>query len=209
MSAAFCGVEVLSREVRGGTVDKWNNMLGACRSLLPRRYTHTRTEHEQDHFACHLGVMPAPVQIGWVPDFGAGFLDGSAGCVGNLGKGPGMMASVSVSLRCTQPKRMQCRGGVRAGGVCIYRRHVRRRRVCERCSHEHADMRAAQRRHRPSPACASPVRMPAQGCMNFAAISYVLDLLTNRNKDPFEQALSDPTSVDKDMLTKQKTNAKS
>jgi len=115
MSAAFCGVEVLSREVRGGTVDKWNNMLGACRSLLPRRYTHTRTEHEQDHFACHLGVMPAPVQIGWVPDFGAGFLDGSAGCVGNLGKGPGMMASVSVSLRCTQPKRMQCRGGVRWG----------------------------------------------------------------------------------------------
>jgi len=119
MSAAFCGVEVLSREVRGGTVDKWNNMLGACRSLLPRRYTHTRTEHEQDHFACHLGVMPAPVQIGWVPDFGAGFLDGSAGCVGNLGKGPGMMASVSVSLRCTQPKRMQCRGGVRAGG-CVF-----------------------------------------------------------------------------------------
>ena len=48
-----------------------------------------------------------------------------------------------------------------------------------------------------------------QGCMNFAAMSYILDLLTNRNKDPFEQALSDPSSVDKDMLTKQKTNAKS
>jgi hypothetical protein len=29
MSAAFCGLEVLSREVRGKH-DKWNNMLGAC-----------------------------------------------------------------------------------------------------------------------------------------------------------------------------------
>ena len=44
MSAAFCGVEVLARECRGGTQDKWNNMFGAC----------------------------------------------SAGCVGNLGKGPGI-----------------------------------------------------------------------------------------------------------------------
>ena len=43
MSAAFCGVEVLARECRGGETDKWNNMMGAC----------------------------------------------SAGCVGNLGKGPG------------------------------------------------------------------------------------------------------------------------
>ncbi len=29
MSAAFCGLEVLSREVRGKH-DKWNNMMGAC-----------------------------------------------------------------------------------------------------------------------------------------------------------------------------------
>ena len=95
MSAAFCGVEVLSRELRGGTVDKWNNMVGAC----------------------------------------------SAGCVANLGKGPGMMAS---------------------------------------------------------------------GCMNFAAMSYILDLFVgNRNRDPFEAALRDPDSVEKDMMTKQKTNAKS
>jgi len=94
MSAAFCGVEVLAREIRGGTVDKWNNMIGAC----------------------------------------------SAGCVGNLGKGPGMMAS---------------------------------------------------------------------GCMNFAAMSYILDMLTSRNKDPFEEALRDPDSVDKDMMKKEKTNAKS
>ena len=33
MSAAFCGVEVLAREIRGGTVDKWNNMIGACRCV--------------------------------------------------------------------------------------------------------------------------------------------------------------------------------
>ena len=80
---------------RGGTVDKWNNMVGAC----------------------------------------------SAGCVANLGKGPGMMAS---------------------------------------------------------------------GCMNFAAMSYILDLFVgNRNRDPFEAALRDPDSVEKDMMTKQKTNVKS
>ena len=30
MSAAFCGVEVLARECRGGVTDKWNNMMGAC-----------------------------------------------------------------------------------------------------------------------------------------------------------------------------------
>jgi hypothetical protein len=48
MSAAFCGVEVLARECRGGVTDKWNNMMGAC----------------------------------------------SAGCVGNIGKGPGDLPSL-------------------------------------------------------------------------------------------------------------------
>ena len=31
--------------------------------------------------------------------------------------------------------------------------------------------------------------MMASGCMNFAAMSYILDLLMNRNKDPFEEAI--------------------
>ena len=52
--------------------------------------------------------------------------------------------------------------------------------------------------------------MMASGCMNFAAMSYILDLFVgNRNRDPFEAALRDPDSVEKDMMTKQKTNAKS
>ena len=51
--------------------------------------------------------------------------------------------------------------------------------------------------------------MMASGCVNFAAFSYIFDLLLNRNKDPFEEAVMDPSSVDKDMMTKQKTNAKS
>lgn len=51
--------------------------------------------------------------------------------------------------------------------------------------------------------------MMASGCVNFAAFSYIFDLLLNKNKDPFEEAVMDPSSVDKDMMTKQKTNAKS
>ena len=50
--------------------------------------------------------------------------------------------------------------------------------------------------------------MMVSGCVNFAAFSYILDLLIHRNTDPFEQAIMDPSSVDKDMMTKQKTNAK-
>jgi hypothetical protein len=57
MSAAFCGVEVLARECRGGVTDKWNNMMGAC----------------------------------------------SAGCVGNIGKGPGDPPSLHPPSLSTLP----------------------------------------------------------------------------------------------------------
>eukprot|EP00960_Hanusia_phi_P026192 746115-Hanusia_phi.AAC.8 len=92
MSAAFCGVEVLAREIRG-TTDKWNNMMGAC----------------------------------------------SAGVVGNCGKGVGAMAS---------------------------------------------------------------------GCVNFAAMSYIIDLFIDKKQDPFEQYAKDPNSQEKDLLRAQHTNKK-
>lgn len=91
MSAAFCGLEVLSREVRG-THDKWNNMVGAC----------------------------------------------GAGAVGACGRGLPAMAS---------------------------------------------------------------------GCVNFAGMSYLLDLLMERTTDPFEKAMQDPKSGE-GIEGKVKTNKK-
>ena len=80
LSASFCGVETLAREIRG-THDKWNNILGAC----------------------------------------------SAGVVSNCALGPQAMAT---------------------------------------------------------------------GCLNFAGMSYLLDLFMSRQKDPFEQYVKDPSKVD-------------
>ncbi len=81
LSAAFCGVEALAREIRGKH-DKWNNIIGAC----------------------------------------------SAGVVSNCSRGPQAMAT---------------------------------------------------------------------GCLNFAGMSYLLDLFMSKQKDPFEQYVEDPSKVDK------------
>jgi hypothetical protein len=80
LSASFCGVEALAREIRGKS-DKWNNIMGAC----------------------------------------------SAGVVSNCAAGPQAMAT---------------------------------------------------------------------GCLNFAAMSYLLDLFMSRQKDAFEQYVEDPSKVD-------------
>jgi hypothetical protein len=80
LSAAFCGVEALAREIRG-THDKWNNVIGAC----------------------------------------------SAGVVSNCSRGPQAMAT---------------------------------------------------------------------GCLNFAGMSYLLDLFMSKQKDPFEKYVEDPSKLD-------------
>ena len=80
LSASFCGVETLAREIRG-TSDKWNNIMGAC----------------------------------------------SAGIVSNCAAGPQAMAT---------------------------------------------------------------------GCLNFAGMSYLLDMFMSRQKDAFDQYVQDPSKVD-------------
>ncbi len=80
LSASFCGVEALAREIRGKH-DKWNNVMGAC----------------------------------------------SAGVVSNCSRGPQAMVT---------------------------------------------------------------------GCLNFAGMSYLLDLFMSKQKDPFEQYVQDPSKVD-------------
>jgi len=48
----------------------------------------------------------------------------------------------------------------------------------------------------------------ASGCLNFAAMSYVIDLFIDRSQDPFDQYARDPNSMDKDIEGATKTNKK-
>lgn len=46
----------------------------------------------------------------------------------------------------------------------------------------------------------------ASGCVNFAAMSYIIDLFIGRNKDPFDELAKDPSKAEEGLLGKVNTN---